>query len=267
MSFTVNMVRLHITKEAIGKCLSARVCVCVCCSALCERWCENASRGACVSSASNMMEICGTYLQCDTSQNDVSQPCYIRATLAQPAGPFLKHRPYRGKKKGKNRACLKLCVVTLISPKTKEVCPYASAHAIQEVLNPQGGSCHVHWIRLPPLKKYILFHVVFLKLWEKIGLHWLALCEQSIFTNLLDPLRALLASRESSPQDGSSYRNQDNIYGIYKERKARCEMLWKRRRGERNQYWRRERFGFQLTGLCGFAQSVFKSVRTFLKER
>lgn len=27
----------------------------------------------------------------------------------------------------------------------------------------------------------------FLKLWEKNGLHWLALCEQSIFTNSLDP--------------------------------------------------------------------------------
>lgn len=123
------------------------VCVCVV-SALCERWCENASRRACVSSASNMREICGTYLRCDTSQNDMSQPCYIRATLVQPAGPFLKLRDSRGKKdkEKKNRACLKLCVVALISPKTKEVCPRASAHAIQKVLNPQGGSFHIHWI-------------------------------------------------------------------------------------------------------------------------
>lgn len=67
------------------------VCVCVCASAslcasaLCEKWCENASRGACVSSASNMREICGTYLRYDTSQNDMTHPCYIWLIKLQPA--------------------------------------------------------------------------------------------------------------------------------------------------------------------------------------
>lgn len=65
------------------------VCVCasasLCASALCEKWCENASRGACVSSASNMREICGTYLRYDTSQNDMTHPCYIWLIKLQPA--------------------------------------------------------------------------------------------------------------------------------------------------------------------------------------
>lgn len=115
-------------------CASVRrnVCACVCVfatvcvvSALCERWCENASRAACVSSASNMRKICGTYLQCDTSQNDMTQPCYTRAIRAQPAGPFLKQRAFQKKKK--NRACLKLCVVALLNPKKKEVRPHVGA--------------------------------------------------------------------------------------------------------------------------------------------
>lgn len=151
----VDMACLCISEEVIG----AQECVCVCAwvfatvcvaSALCERWCENASRAACVSSASNMRKICGTYLQSDTSQNDMTQPCYTRAMRAQPAGTFLKQRAFQRRKNKKNRACLKLCVVALLNPKKEEVRPHVSAHGIPKVLNSQGDSCHIHLISLRP---------------------------------------------------------------------------------------------------------------------
>lgn len=95
----------------MSACVSACVCNCrfVCVSALCEKWCENASRGACVSSASNMRKICGTYLQYDTSQNDMTQPCYIWLIQPQPAEHLLTQQS--SKKTGPR---LKKCTVTLL---------------------------------------------------------------------------------------------------------------------------------------------------------
>lgn len=118
---------VSLKKSSARVCVGAQECVCVCAcvfatvcvaSALCERWCENASRAACVSSASNMRKICGTYLQCDTSQNDMTQPCYTRAMQPQPAGTFLKHWAFQKKKKKKQGLSQVMCSC-IIKPKER----------------------------------------------------------------------------------------------------------------------------------------------------
>lgn len=191
-------------------CVCERVClqlqVCVCVSALCEKWCENASRGACVSSASNMRKICGTYLQYDTSQNDMTQPCYIWLIQPQPAERLLAQQS--SKKTGRR---LKKCAVTLLkwsvriwSKHLNVIFAVKLVSAFLPLFKPiviaRGQLSHTS-NPPPPLAILEWTWFFFFSYERKKGLHWLALCEQSIFTNPLDPSSFSRASQESNSQD------------------------------------------------------------------
>lgn len=156
-SFAVDMARLCITKDITGECLLAWDCVCVyvcyeqVCVSACVLWALCVRDGVRMHQGEHVLALLPIWGKsvAHTSNMTPAKTTWVSHAISErykhsQRGLFSSTGPSRGKKRRNNRACLKLSVVALLGPKKKEVCPHASAHAIQKVLNPQGDSCHIH---------------------------------------------------------------------------------------------------------------------------